>query len=194
MKDYALKTDLELVKLALKDQEIFLHLMERYESKLLRYIRRFSGVNKETAEDILQEVFIKIYRNLNNFDQDLKFSSWVYRITHNEILNQLKKENKHQVLPIQTDDDEIVDLLNILESDVDIEKDMKKKDLQENVRNILSMLSPDFREILLLKFIEDKSYEEISDILQKPIGTVGTLINRAKIQFKQIVEKNNLIY
>ena len=194
MLDYTSKTDSELVSLTLVDQEVFLYLMERYEESLLRYIRRFSGVSKENAEDILQEVFIKVYRNLNDFDQDLSFSSWIYRIAHNETINQLKKINKEKTIPLETDDEGVVSLIDILENDVDIAKEVEKKDLQQKVQKILLMLSPAFREILILKFIEDKSYEEISDILEKPIGTVGTLINRAKIQFKQIAEKNNLIY
>ncbi|MBU0577945.1 RNA polymerase sigma factor [Patescibacteria group bacterium] len=194
MQDYSKKTDAELVSLTLKDQEVFLYLMERYEKKLFRYIRHFSGVNRETAEDILQEVFIKIYKNLNDFDLDLGFSSWVYRITHNETINQIKKINRHKTLPIETDDDDVKSLIDILESDVNIVKDIKKKDLQQKVRKVLSMLSPDFREILILRYLDEKDYKEISDILKKPMGTVATLINRAKAQFKQIAEKNNLIY
>ena len=93
MVDHKTKTDAELVALTLKDQEVFLHLVNRYQDKLFRYIRRITGVSMECAEDILQEAFIKIYRNLNDFDPDLSFSSWVYRITHNEALNHLKKAN-----------------------------------------------------------------------------------------------------
>ncbi|MBU1935691.1 sigma-70 family RNA polymerase sigma factor, partial [Patescibacteria group bacterium] len=102
--------------------------------------------------------------------------------------------NRHKTLPIETDDDDVKSLIDILESDVNIVKDIKKKDLQQKVRKVLSMLSPDFREILILRYLDEKDYKEISDILKKPMGTVATLINRAKAQFKQIAEKNNLIY
>lgn len=193
MKDYTSKTDTELVKFTLKNQEVFLYLMQRYEKKLLRYICRLSGTNQEFAEDILQEAFIKIYKNLNDFDTDLQFSTWAYRITHNEAINYLKKVGNEKTIPLETDDQDVINLINILESDIDIAKDMAKKELQEKVQKIVSMLSPQFREILVLKFLEDKNYQEISDILQKPMGTVATLINRAKIQFKQIALKNNLL-
>ena len=78
-------SDLQLVKLSLKDHQNFRYLVERYEPLLLRYMRRIANVSKEEAEDLLQEIFIKVYKNLNGFDQKLKFSSWIYRIAHNEI-------------------------------------------------------------------------------------------------------------
>ena len=194
MQDFTSKSDAEIVKLTLRDQEMFLHLMQRYEGKLSRYIRRFAYVDTQTVEDILQEVFIKIYKNLNDFDLDLSFSSWAYRITHNEAINYLKKLDRQKSIPLESDDEDVVSLISILESDVDIVKELSKKELQKKVQEVLSMLSPDFREILILKFLEEKEYKEISDILKKPMGTVATLINRAKAQFKQIAERNNLTY
>jgi RNA polymerase sigma-70 factor, ECF subfamily len=194
MVDYKTKTDAELIALTLKDQEVFSHLVNRYEDRLFRYIQRFAGVTVECAEDILQEAFIKIYRNLNDFDPDLSFSSWVYRITHNETVNYLKKANSHITISLETDDKDSFNLINILESEINIPKELDKKELQKKVQKIVSMLSPDFREILILRYLEEKNYKEISDILKKPMGTVATLINRAKTQFKQIAEKNNLIY
>ncbi len=194
MQDYSSKTDAEIVKLTLKDQEVFLHLVQRYEGKLSRYIRRIAFVDAQTVEDILQEVFIKIYKNLNDFDPDLSFSSWAYRITHNEAINYLKKMDRQKSIPLESDDEDVVSLIDILESDVDIVKELSKKELQKKVQEVLSMLSPDFREILILKFLEEKEYKEISDILKKPMGTIATLINRAKAQFKQIAERNNLTY
>lgn len=194
MKDYSNKTDAQLINLTLKDQEVFMYLVERYEAKLHRYIRRFVSTSKETAEDILQEVFIKVYKNINDYDPDLSFSSWIYRITHNETINYLKKNEKFKLIPLENDDDEVVSLIDILESDVNIAKDMEKKDLQHKVRKVLQMLSPAFREILILRYLEEKDYQEISDILKKPMGTVAILISRAKAQFKQIATKNNLIY
>jgi RNA polymerase sigma-70 factor, ECF subfamily len=193
MPDYALKTDAELVKLTLENQEVFLYLMQRYEDKLSRYIRRFAGISGGPAEDIVQEVFIKVYKNLNDFDSDMNFSSWIYRITHNETINQLKKINRQKTASLETDDEDVVNLIDIIESDVNLETETQKKDLQKNVQKILSMLSPPFREILVLRYLEDRSYEEISHILKKPMGTIATLINRAKTQFRQIAEKNNLI-
>jgi len=88
-------TDEELVKLALEDQAVFLWLVERYRAKLLRYINRLTNVNDDDAEDILQDVFIKVYLNLNDFNGDLKFSSWIYRITHNQVISRHRRLKAH---------------------------------------------------------------------------------------------------
>lgn len=185
------KKDAELIELALKDQDQFVHLVERYEDRLLRYLRRFTGFDKDTSEDILQEVFIKVYKNLNNFDSDLSFSSWAYRIAHNEAINFLRKEQKFKVIPLE-DEEGAINLIEILQSDVDIVRDFSKKELSTLVSKVLSMLSPKYREILIFKYLEEMNYAEISDVLKIPIGTVGTLISRAKDQFKLIAEKNKL--
>jgi len=83
-------------------------------------------------------------------------------------------------------DDNFIDWLV---SDTNIEKETLVKEQNEHISSLLSQLKPDYKEVLVLKFFEDKDYQEISDILQKPMGTVATLISRAKIQFKKIYEK-----
>ncbi len=187
------KSDAKLVKLALKNSDDFAYLIERYEKKLMRYIQRFSGLSRDDAEDVLQEAFIKIYKNLNAFDPDLSFSSWAYRISHNETISYMRKHsNSANVLPLESDDEEAVNLLDVLCSGVDLPEEYSKKEKGEKVKRVLSMLSPNYRDILILKFLEDMSYEAIADILKMPIGTVGTLVNRAKNQFRQIVLKNNI--
>jgi len=189
------KTDSELVSLTLKDSEAFLFLVERYEEKLLRYVRRFAGLGRQCAEDVVQEVFLKTYRNLNDFDQSLSFSSWIYRIAHNEAVNYLKKLSGKQTVGLEGDDENVVSLIDVLASDIDLVKTLKKKEIVKMVQNVLSGMSEKYREILVLKFLEEKDYLEISDILKKPMGTVATLINRAKAQFRKVAEAldiNNL--
>ena len=173
------KNDIELVKASLEDRQAFLHIMERYEGKLLAYIRRISGLNKEDAEDVLQEVFLKTYTNLNAFNQKLKFSSWIYRIARNETISEARKRKARPVYYFE--DKDLVRIADGLEVDVDL---IKSEDA-EDVRNVIESLDKKYREVLVLKFLEEKDYNEISDILKKPVGTVGTLINRAKKKFKE---------
>ena len=176
------KTDEELVELTLKDQDYLLCLIEKYESKLQNYIMRISNTSREDAEDILQEVFIKMYRNLNDFDKDLKFSSWIYRITHNQVVSNYRKiRARPKSIALDIDSN----VLENLVSDSNIEKEVDLKFLQGSVSRVLESLDPKYREVLVLKFLEEKDYKEISDILKKPMGTVATLINRAKKQFKE---------
>jgi len=182
------KTDEELVRMALKDQDCFLYIIKRYEGKLLSYIVRISGFSKEDAEDVLQEVFIKTYVNLNSFDDQLKFSSWIYRITHNEVINShRRKKARPQCVP-----DLDNDFLGNLASDMKTDKEVDEAYLKKNVGKILGRLKKEYREVLVLRFWEDKDYKEISDILKKPIGTVATLISRAKKSFQEELEKENV--
>ncbi len=97
-------TDEQLVEESLKDKNNFALLVERYERRLLRYIKRLTGYYNHHAEDIVQEVFIKIYKNLNNIDTSLSFSSWAYRIAHNESINHLRSKKRKQTTALETND------------------------------------------------------------------------------------------
>lgn len=184
------KNDNELVLLSLKSHKAFAEIVKRYQEKLLRYIKRLSNLDKNQAEDILQEVFIKVYRSLNQFDQSFSFSSWIYRITHNETINFLKKESRHNHLPIQIDDKEAIQLIEILPSDINLTKEMDQKILKKRVKDWIQMLPVKYQIFVILFFIEEKSYLEISDILKTPMGTVATMISRAKKKLKFIIENN----
>lgn len=175
-------TDEELVARTLKDENFYGFLIERYEEKLGRYISRISGGTKEDTEDVLQDVFLSAYKNLNDFDQGLKFSSWIYRIAHNKVISHFRKITARPKTVTYEGD---VQLLNVLASEEDLAKNLERKYTAEEVRSILQSMDPRYKEVLFLKFLEDKDYKEISDILEKPMGTVATLINRAKKQFKQ---------
>lgn len=180
--EYKDKTDEELVAMTLKDEAFYALLVERYEDKLSRYILRISGGSKEDVEDTLQDVFVSAYKNLNDFDQDLKFSSWIYRIAHNKVISNFRKITARPKTVTYEGDNQ---LLNILASDEDMVHDLEKKYTAAEVKTILDQMEERYREVLVLKFLEEKDYKEISDILKKPMGTVATLINRAKKQFKE---------
>lgn len=183
------KTDAELVKLALANQDYFLYIVKRYKIKLLHYIRRITNVASEDAEDILQEVFIKVYLNLNDFAPDLKFSSWIYRIAHNEVISNYRKvKARPQNNSVNLEDLEILNLT----ADLDFAKDVDQVILKKKITRILTKLERKYREILVLKFFEDKSYEEISDIIARPMGTVASLMNKAKKEFKKEFAKQNI--
>jgi len=187
--NYLEKTDEELVDLALNGKDYFLYLMRRYEKKLLAYILRISSFNHDDAEDILQEVFIKIYENLNDFDQDLKFSSWAYRITHNEVISHYRKAKaRPQAAPLDLSDK----VLANLSFDLDIREKVDLDYFKKSVKKILENLDIKYREVLVLRFFEEKNYKEISDILKKPMGTVATLISRAKRQLKAILARDGI--
>ncbi len=175
--ELAAQSDLDLVKLTLENQENFLYLVQRYEKKLLRFIRRISGLNSDDAQDLLQEVFIKVYQNLNDFDQNLKFSSWLYRITHNQVVSNYRKNKSRPQLSLFDLD---LESCESLISDFDASQNMDQKILRDKMSRALDGLDLKYKEVLVLKYLEDRSYEEISDIIKKPTSTVGTLLSRAK--------------
>ena len=183
-------TDQELVKLSLENQDFFGHIIDRYEIKLKTYVKRLTNISPTDIEDLMQEIFIKTYTNLNDFDfnKDIKFSSWIYRISHNHTISNYRKiKARPQVTPGETN--EII--LNNIIGDFDIIKKTDQKILKKNIFKILNALPIKYKEVLVLKFFEEKSYEEIGDILKKPPGTIATLIRRAKISFKKTAHSLN---
>lgn len=177
------KTDEELVKLALENPDHFLCLSKRYEKKLLYYIMRISKFTRDDAEDILQEVLIKTYYNLNGFDPSLRFSSWIYRITHNETVSAIRKKSVRPSVSFERVD------LEKFEDALDLVKELDKTLDRQNINRALSKLEDKYREVLVLRYLDEKEYLEISDILKKPVSTVGNLILRGKKLFKDEYQK-----
>ncbi|MFH1030882.1 MAG: RNA polymerase sigma factor [bacterium] len=178
--------DEELVKLTLENQDYFLFIIHRYKIKLFNYIRQITNIRAEDAEDILQDVFIKVYQNINDFDPKFKFSSWIYAITRNQVISSHRKlRARPEGYAVALDDE----TTNELVSEMDINKNVDYKFLKEHIQKVLSRMDEKYREVLVLKFMEDKGYEEISDIIKKPIGTVGSMINKAKKIFKEKLDE-----
>lgn len=177
------KTDEELVGLSLLDPDHFLCLIKRYESKLLYYIMRISKLSRPDAEDILQDVFVKTYYNLNEFDTDLKFSSWIYRIAHNQTISEIRKKVARPTVSFEKED------IDKLEDAFDIIKELDNSFDRKKIDEALSLLDEKYREVLVLRFLDEKDYLEIADILKKPVSTVGNLILRGKKLFKEEYQK-----
>lgn len=169
-------TDEEIVQITrTKDKTAYSQIIKRYQNKLLRYAKYLVG-DEEKAKDIVQEAFIKSYINLNGFNTSKKFSSWIYRIVHNEAINLVYKYKK-----------EIVNIKDFdFESNENIEEDFSKEELKSQVQNCIDELPISYKIPLTLYALEEKSYTEISDILRIPLNTVGTRISRAKKIMKKI--------
>lgn len=181
--------DLELVRLSLENSDKFSYIINRYQEKLARYLRRLGVRNEEDVKDLLQDIFLKVYLNLNEFDQSLKFSSWIYRVAHNQAISSYRKKQvrpESHSFPIDSIG------FDILADGIALDEISDKHLRQELISEALEKISIKHREILVLKFFEDKSYEEISDILKKPTGTVASLINRAKKSLKNSLPENKI--
>ena len=178
MENIETKTDEEIVELVRNEnKELYAQIIKRYQDKLIRYAEYLIG-DHDKASDAVQDSFIKAYINLNGFDVKKKFSSWIYRIVHNEAINLIDKNKKTVKLDPDIDFD----------SGVNIEDTYIKEELVSHAQNCLEAMDINYREPLSLYYIENKSYEEISDILRLPMGTVAVRINRAKVILKKICQ------
>ncbi|MDB5195325.1 MAG: subfamily polymerase sigma factor [Parcubacteria group bacterium] len=182
-------TDQEAVAATLADRHSFSLLVERYQLPLSRYVARLGNLDPDTVKDILQEAFIKTYLNLNDYDPALPFSSWLYRIAHNETMMHFRRQkSRPQVLKHESDMtlfEQIPDELNIFE-----EGDARLRG--ERIQRALQDLKPQHRDVLILRFFEDKSYEEISDILRIPQGTVATHLARGKTALERRLRQEHI--
>lgn len=176
--------DREIIAKIKENLGYFNCLYERYGQSLLRYIRRITAVSNQEAEDILQDSFVKIWKNINAFDPDLKFSSWLYRIVHNETISHWRKDKWTRNNPFLELDDG--DLENLAE-DLGVDEECCPE-----LNMIINKVSAKYREILVLKYSEDKSYEEISDILKIPEGTVAIRLNRAKKELSKLLANHKI--
>lgn len=180
-------SDEELVRQTLKDKNVFGALVDRYEAKLTRYITRLGVRDPDDQMDVLQEIFLKTYRNLNDFDTELKFSSWIYRIAHNEAISWYRKKNVRPEGHLIADSEEMLSFVMGQEEAADVTFDKTVNAAAVNAA--LLKIDEKYREVIILRFFEHMEYEEISDILKLPVGSVGTLLHRGKQRLAAVLNE-----
>jgi RNA polymerase sigma-70 factor (ECF subfamily) len=181
------QNDEEIVAMVQKgDIESFRILVERYEPKMNRYAKRFF-FDGDDGKDVVQEVFIKAYVNIKSFDTERRFSPWIYRIAHNEFVNNIKKRQKFRDNISIFDFDLLMPHLAAKETaDEGFSHDELKKLLNES----LDKIGTKYKEPLVLYYLEDMDYKEIADILRIPVSTVGVRLQRGKAMLKKIVTQD----
>ncbi len=180
-------SDNELIKIIQKqNRQAYFDLFRRYQKKLFVYIYHLVR-DRDEAEDILQNVFTKTYKNIQNFDLERKFSSWIYRIAHNESINYLKRKNKRYMLSWE-DISTSRDKLETASNEESMEDRFFHQEVTKEIGAALKKLPKQYQLILEMRYFKEYSYEQISKILGKPVNTVGTIINRAKKKLCEIVK------
>lgn len=159
--------------------DAYADIMARYETKLHRYVTYLIH-DQATAYDVVQETFIKAYQNLQGFNSSYKFSSWIYRIAHNEAMNAVKKMRQVS----DTDIDELPEVGYDPHIDDSLDKDI----LKAHVHGCVAKLEPKYREVVQLVYFEQMKYEEVGEVLHVPTSTVGVWLSRAKAKLKEICE------
>ncbi|HUP19694.1 MAG TPA: sigma-70 family RNA polymerase sigma factor [Gemmatimonadota bacterium] len=184
-------TDSELVQLFLGGEpRRFQQLVERYQSRMVNFIHRSIG-DRDRAEDLAQEVFIRVYRHIRRFDQSKKFSTWIYTIASNLAKNELRNRSRNPLVLFQSltsnwDDDHRP--LQFEDSSMRPDDLYRKRHLQQMVERAAEELPPHHREVFILREVDGKSYEEIAEITGTQLGTVKSRLNRARNRFAQIIE------
>src|SRR5690242_18666379 len=172
------------------EERAFSELVERYQTRLLNFIYRTIG-DREKAEDLVQEVFIRVYRHLHRFDRSKKFSTWAYTIASNLAKNELRNRSRNPLVLMQTvqknwqDDDRP---LQFEDTTARPDELCRKRHLRELVAETVAKLPAHHREVFVLRELEGKSYEEIAEITDCNLGTVKSRLNRARNAFAEIIE------
>ncbi len=183
--------DSELVTSYLNGAErAFEVLVDRYQTRLLNFIYRTVG-DRERAEDLVQEVFVRVYRHLGRFDRSKKFSTWIYTIASNLAKNELRNRSRNPLVFFQAltkgfagDEERPVEFEDSRMRPDDL---YRKRHLREVVEDSVAKLPVHHREVFVLRELEGKSYEEIADITHCNLGTVKSRLNRARTAFAALV-------
>jgi RNA polymerase sigma-70 factor (ECF subfamily) len=172
------------------EERAFEELVDRYQARLLNFVYRTVG-DRERAEDLVQEVFIRVYRHLHRFDRSKKFSTWVYTIASNLAKNELRNRSRNPLVLFQTvkknwdDEDRPLQFEDTTSRPDDM---FRKRRLREVVEQSVAQLPEHHRSVFVLRELEGKSYEEIAEITGCNLGTVKSRLNRARTSFAEIVE------
>lgn len=183
-------TDEDLARLVQKgDMGALTTLITRYEGKLLRYGRRLLP-HEHNIEDTVQDVFVSVYQNIKDYDSTRKFSPWIYRIAHNAFVSVLRAKIRG---PVYLEDFDRIIPHAVYEDP--IAKEKESEEMRVLIEKGIDQLSPIYREIVLLYYFEDLSYQEISDVLHIPMGTVSVRLARARETLKkQLSSKIEKLY
>jgi RNA polymerase sigma-70 factor (ECF subfamily) len=172
------------------EERAFTELVERYQTRLLNFIYRTIG-DRDRAEDLVQEVFIRVHRHLHRFDRSKKFSTWVYTIASNLAKNELRNRSRNPLVLFQTmqgandDEDRPLQFEDTTARPDDL---FRRRHLRELVEETVAKLPEHHRQVFVLRELEGKSYEEIAEITSCNLGTVKSRLNRARTAFAAIIE------
>ena len=168
----------------------FDELVERYQTRLLNFVFRTIG-DRDRAEDLVQEVFIRVHRHLHRFDRSKKFSTWIYTIASNLAKNELRNRSRNPLVffaAMQGAEDEEERPLQFEDKTSRPDDMYRKRHLRDLVEKTVAALPEHHRQVFVLRELEGKSYEEIADITACNLGTVKSRLNRARSAFAEIIE------
>ena len=180
--------DIELVVRALSGREDgFEELVRRYQRPIVAYVYRMVG-NYDSALDLTQEVFIKVYNSLKRYSPEYKFSTWIYRIAHNSAIDHLRRNgaSRTEDLEVKGEDGQMFEKPLASKSPTP-EQESERRERRAEIEEVIGMLQPAYRELIVLRHSHDLSYDEIADVTGLPLGTVKNRIFRAREAMRELL-------
>jgi RNA polymerase sigma-70 factor (ECF subfamily) len=183
-RDLTAATDRELVATAVSGVEgSFEELVRRYQRPISAYVYRMVG-NYESALDLTQEIFIKVYSSLRRYREEFKFSTWIYKIAHNSAVDHLRRNStREQSLVVGPEGDQFD--LPVESTRLTPEQESERKERRGEIESVVRTLPANYRELIILRHSQDLSYEEIVDVTGLPLGTVKNRLFRAREMMRQ---------
>lgn len=181
--------DVRLAKLARKgDQRAFAEIVGLYKDKIFHLAYRMLN-NRHEAEDIVQETFLRVYKSLDRYDENQKFSTWIYRIGTNLCIDRLRKRKPSYSLDADMNDQEGMDGYSMIPSDDRTpESEMLISETQRIIHQAIESLPAKYKTIMILRYIQDMSLQEISDVLDLPVTTIKTRVHRGREYLRKKLE------
>jgi RNA polymerase sigma-70 factor (ECF subfamily) len=170
--------------------DVFRELVDRYKDRVFNYICRYVG-QRATAEDLTQETFVRVFRNLASYDPQAKFSTWIYTIATNLAKDEFKRRARHPARSLDWSSGEGSDTTRDLpggSGNTSREPAVvaERQELRDQIQTALHQMKEEDREILILREVQQMPYEEIAQILGVPMGTVKSRISRARAAFTEV--------
>ena len=187
MSDFQISDEILIKKFQEGDVGAYNQLVNRFKDRLLNFIYRFVN-DLDLAEDLVQDTLLKLYTHKDSYQEIAKFSTWLYTIAANLARTELRKKKRRKtfsVTELSRDDREFI----IASSDVDPSEDLSFQNFEKSVQRALAELPDDFKTIIILRDIQELSYDEISKIVDVPLGTVKSRINRGRVKLQQLLKK-----
>jgi RNA polymerase sigma-70 factor (ECF subfamily) len=162
------------------DRRAFAELVELYKDKIYHLGYRMLN-QKQEAEDVVQETFLRVYTNLEKYDENQKFSTWIYRIATNLCIDRLRKRKPSYSIDAEMTDGEGTDWHAMLASnDAGPDEELILSETQLNIREAIQTLPDKYKTVVILRYLHDMSLQEISDVLEMPVTTVKTRVHRGR--------------
>lgn len=175
----------------MRDREAFSQLLARHEKSLYHLCFKYLG-NKEDALDAVQDIFVKVFKNIDTFDENREFLPWLKKIAVNTCLNYRRDLRKKQHLSLDYENDEGWSVLENISSDEDVEGQVMAYTEREGIMEGLAQLPPGPKMVLTLHYLQGASYQEMAKILDQPLGTVKNSLFRARAMLKSVLLKKGL--